>query len=65
MQADIEEFMFELSLRPNARSFAGYMKELFEEEHAQEELALWAKTKIYEAGEEKSGKEPVPERRNL
>jgi tetratricopeptide (TPR) repeat protein len=37
------------------------MKELFEEEHAQEELALWAKTKIYEAGEEKSGKEPVPE----
>jgi serine/threonine protein kinase/Flp pilus assembly protein TadD len=61
MQADIEEFMFELSLRPNARSFAGYMKELFEEEHAQEELALWAKTQIYEAGEQESDKEPVPE----
>ncbi len=61
MLADIEEFMFELSLRPNARSFAGYMKELFEEEHAQEELALWAKTQIYEAGEQESDQEPVPE----
>ena len=61
MLADIEEFMFELSLRPNARSFAGYMKELFEEEHAQEELALWAKTKIYEAGEQEPDKEPVLE----
>ncbi len=61
MLADIEEFMFELSLRSNARSFAGYMKELFEEEHAQEELALWAKTQIYEAGEQESDKEPVPE----
>ena len=50
MLADIEEFMFELSLRPNARSFAGYIKELFEEEHAEEELALWARTKNYEAG---------------
>ena len=61
MLADIEEFMFELSLRPNARSFAGYMKELFEEEHAQEELALWAKTQIYEAGEQEPDQEPVPE----
>jgi tetratricopeptide (TPR) repeat protein len=61
MLADIEEFMFELSLRPNARSFAGYMKELFEEEHAQEELALWAKTQIYEAGEQESDNEPVAE----
>ena len=61
MLADIEEFMFELSLRPNARSFAGYMKELFEEEHAQEVLALWAKAQIYEAGEQESDQEPVPE----
>jgi serine/threonine protein kinase len=61
MLADIEEFMFELSLRPNARSFAGYMKELFEEEHAREELALWAKAQIYEAGEQESDQEPVPE----
>ena len=51
MLADLEEFAFELSLRPNARSFAQYMKELFEEEFAEEELALWAKSKIYEAGD--------------
>ncbi len=58
MLADIEEFMFELSLRPNARSFSGYMKELFEEEYAEEELALWAKTQIYEAGEKEPESEP-------
>jgi serine/threonine protein kinase/Flp pilus assembly protein TadD len=58
MLADVEEFAFELSLRPNARSFAQYMKELFEEEFAEEELALWAKSKIYEAGENE--KEPTP-----
>lgn len=51
MLADVEEFAFELSLRPNDRSFAQYMKELFEEEFAEEELALWAKSKIFEAGE--------------
>lgn len=58
MLADVEEFAFELSLRSNARSFAQYMKELFEEEYAEEELALWAKSKIYEAGE--NGKDPTP-----
>ncbi|UCD79331.1 MAG: protein kinase [Desulfobacterales bacterium] len=51
MLADVEECAFELSLRPNARNFAHYMKELFEEEFVEEELALWAKSKIYEAGE--------------
>jgi len=62
MLADVEEFAFELALRPNARSFAQYLKELFEEEFAEEELALWAKSKIYEAGEneEESGQTPVP-----
>ena len=59
MLADIEEFMFELSLRPNARSFTGYIKELFEEEYAEEELALWAKTQIYEAGEQVPESVPV------
>ena len=59
MLADIEEFMFERSLRPNARSFAGYLKELFEEEYAEEEMALWAKTQIYEAGEQVPPDEPV------
>ena len=51
MLADLEEFAFERSLRPNARSFGQYMKALFDEEFAEEELALWAKSKIYEAGE--------------
>jgi serine/threonine protein kinase/Tfp pilus assembly protein PilF len=59
MLADIEEFMFELSLRPNARSFAGYLKALFEEEYAEEELALWTKTQIYEAGETVPQNQPV------
>jgi serine/threonine protein kinase/Tfp pilus assembly protein PilF len=55
MLADIEEYLFELSLRPNNRSFAGYIKELFEEEYAEEELALWAKTQIYEAADKEPG----------
>ena len=59
MLADIEEFMFELSLRPNTRTFAGYIKELFEEEYAEEELALWAKAQIYEAGEKVPQNEPL------
>ncbi len=59
MLADIEEFMFERSLRPNARSFAGYLKELFEEEYAEEELALWANTQIYEAGGTLPQNQPV------
>ena len=59
MLADIEEFMLELSLHPNARNFTGYMKELFEEEYAEEELALWAKTQIYEAGEPEPENGPV------
>jgi serine/threonine protein kinase/Tfp pilus assembly protein PilF len=62
MLADLEEFAFELKLRPNARSFAQYLKRLFEEEFAEEELALWAKSKIYEAGEKKNNglQTPVP-----
>jgi tetratricopeptide (TPR) repeat protein len=59
MLADIEGFMLERSLHPNARSFTGYMKELFEEEYAEEELALWAKTQIYEAGEQEPENEMV------
>ncbi|MBT8365254.1 MAG: protein kinase [Deltaproteobacteria bacterium] len=52
MLADVEECAFEMSLRPNARNFAHYMKALFEDEYAEEEMALWAKSKIYEAGED-------------
>ena len=55
MLADVEECAFELSLRPNARTFAQYMKELFEEEFVEEEMALWAKSKIFEAGESEVG----------
>ncbi|MEJ2165008.1 MAG: protein kinase [Desulfobacterales bacterium] len=51
MLAEVEECAFELSLRPNARNLAQYLKELFEEEFVEEELALWAKSKIFEAGE--------------
>ncbi len=54
MMAEVEECAFELSLRPNARTFAQYMKELFEEEFVEEELALWAKSRIFEAGENDS-----------
>jgi len=62
MLADLEEFAFEIKLRPNARSFAQYLKRLFEEEFAEEELALWAKSKIYEAGENKNNglQTPMP-----
>ena len=52
MLADVEECAFEMALRPNARNFAHYMKALFEDEYAEEEMALWAKSKIYEAGED-------------
>jgi len=58
MLADVEEFTFELALRPNNRSFAQYMKDLFEVELAEEELALWTKSDIYESGKkEKDGKQ--------
>jgi serine/threonine protein kinase len=50
MLVDLEECLYQLASRPNARSFSRYMKTLFEEEFAAEELALWAKTQIYSAG---------------
>jgi serine/threonine protein kinase len=53
MLADVEELAFELKLRPNTRSFAQYLKELFEEEFAEEETALWDKSKVNGAGENK------------
>ena len=49
MLADLEEFAFGESLRPNTRGFARYMKALFEEELAEEELALWTKSHSFEA----------------
>lgn len=52
MLADLEECMYELDSLPNSRSFARYIKLLFEEEFAAEEITLWAKTQIFSAGED-------------
>ena len=41
MLADLEECFIELSVRPNSRSFARFIKEYFKEEFAVEESALW------------------------
>jgi serine/threonine protein kinase/Tfp pilus assembly protein PilF len=60
MLADVEELAFELKLRPNARSFAQFLKELFEEEFAEEETALWAKSAVDEAGENNQKDQPAP-----
>ncbi len=52
MLADLEECMYQLDSLPNARSFAQYIKLLFEEEFAAEELTLWAKAQIFSAAED-------------
>ncbi len=52
MLADLEECIFELSVRTNGRSFANFVKEFFKEELAVEETALWEKTQVY--GDERS-----------
>ena len=51
MLADLEEFAFSESLRPNTRGFARYIKALFKDELAEEELALWGQSHIFEAGQ--------------
>ena len=58
MLAEIEECLFKLSLRPNARTFASYMKALFEEEMAEEEIALWTRTGNFETGEQDAEQKP-------
>ena len=47
MLADLEECIYELSFRPNARHFANCVKDLFKQEFAAEENALFANTQIY------------------
>jgi serine/threonine protein kinase/Tfp pilus assembly protein PilF len=47
MLADLEECIYELSFRPNARHFANCVKDLFKKEFAAEENALFANTQIY------------------
>lgn len=46
MLADLEECIYELSVRPNSRSFAGFLKDFFKEELVVEETALWNNTQI-------------------
>jgi len=64
MLADLEEAAFELSLRPNARTFALYMKGLFEEEFAKEESALWSKSGIFAASNNQTHREPAAQKDN-
>jgi serine/threonine protein kinase len=58
MLADLEECIFEMSVRPNTRSFANFVKEFFKEELAVEETTLWEKTKVY--GDDKSDSDSLP-----
>ncbi len=44
MLADLEEIIFELSVRPNSRRFASFVKDFFKEEYEVEETALWSNT---------------------
>ena len=58
MLADLEECIFEMAVRPNTRSFAGFVKEFFKEELAVEENALWEKTQVYGDDESDTGSLP-------
>jgi serine/threonine protein kinase/Tfp pilus assembly protein PilF len=58
MLADLEECIFEMSVRLNGRSFANFVKEFFKEELALEETALWEKTQVY--GQDKSDSGSLP-----
>ena len=49
MLADLEECIFELSVRPNSRSFASFIKDFFKEEFAVEETALWTNDMVESA----------------
>ena len=58
MLADLEECIFEMSVRVNGRSFANFIKEFFKEELALEETALREKTQAY--GQDKSDPGSLP-----
>ena len=47
MLADLEECIYQLSIRPNARKFAVCVKDLFKDEFEVEENALFSKTQVY------------------
>ncbi|MGD9061423.1 MAG: serine/threonine-protein kinase, partial [Desulfobacterales bacterium] len=44
MLADLEECIFEVSVRTNSRRFASFIKDFFKDEFAVEETALWSNT---------------------
>jgi serine/threonine protein kinase len=58
MLVDLEECIFDLSVRPQVRSFANFVKDLFREEFTAEESALWTDTRIY--GEENGSSDRQP-----
>ena len=47
MLADLEECIYRLAIRPNARNFANCVKDLFKHEFAAEENALFSNMQIY------------------
>jgi len=61
MLADLEECIFDLSVRPKVRSFADFVKDLFREEFTAEETALWTDTQIYGEENGDSGRRPASE----
>jgi tetratricopeptide (TPR) repeat protein len=58
MLADLEECIFDLSVRTNGRRFATFVKEFFREELAVEESALWEKTQVYSDERSNTGSLP-------
>jgi serine/threonine protein kinase len=58
MLADLEECIFDLSVRTNGRRFATFVKEFFKEELALEETVLWEKTQVYSNEQSDTGSLP-------
>jgi serine/threonine protein kinase len=54
MLADLEECIFELSVRTNSRRFASFIKDFFEEEFAVEQTALWSSTQADIGGQHRA-----------
>jgi serine/threonine protein kinase len=59
MLADLEECIFELSVQPNVRSFANFVKDFFREEFIAEETALWTDTQITREDRAAAGNPPA------
>lgn len=60
MRSDLEDYIYQLSSRPSARSLALYMKELFEDEMSAEKLAMLEAAQVDSIEESESGvKNPI------